>query len=845
MSPLPPESLPDLPQEVAAALLDALYAGDTPTDADRARLVLRFPENEASIRAHWAHAVRLREEEAASPGAAPAADAVLPQLFGDYRVLRQIGQGGMGTVYEAEQISLGRRVAIKVMRDPMSVRVRERFEREVSTLASIHHRNVVRVHGRGMVNGFAYIVMELLDGASLVRWRPRDRLPSGTAMIRVLRIGITLARTLADLHERGVIHRDVKPENVLLAADGEPVLIDFGLVKANDAVTLTRPREFLGTLAYTAPEQADGRDVDHRADVFGLGATLYELLTGRTPFRARTLSEYAREVANAVVSPARTLNPAISKDLATVLAKAVAPNRSERYASCVELADDLQAAMESRPVQARPLGAATHLWRWTQRRPSTAALVMLVPLLLIAAMILVRQGVQASELRSRQTWMNMLGEAITMGRRGNMSEQAESLFAELCRLQPLDPDAWAFRAVNMLHPPGTGAASLWNGMLGPEREGLRRLLALAPAPVTSDASMRLLAAWTDNPQGPDATTVATLSLDAARDNDAAVRFAAMLALVPGETARARARSIFATTALRAERDFKSQFLLGAISVAQVGIPGWRAALAARVLRPELEIAQEVEIMLRFRLAQELTPSAAALFPNGREQAIADLRALVASNPAKGLYVFDLAYCLQQARLTEDWWHESERLYRRAIELGMDIVGRFNLGNLLMETHKDRPDRDACYREIIELRQHVQNYYGYRYGLWQSYAYCLNKLGRHKEAAEVLRRGIQCAASNRNLLRAELIDCLMREEMQGGHSELPALLEDAIAELGATESATPDLVHDLSWFAHAAMHLRDNQLSTRLVARCREALAGTLPEQQWPEELLRLAAEVAR
>jgi predicted Ser/Thr protein kinase len=244
----------------------------------REQLLAEHPELAAELEAclEGLEFIQAAEEPSISPA---------PQL-GDFRIVREIGHGGMGAVYEAQQLSLPRRVAIKVLRfgvvpDPEAL---GRFRREAETVAGLHHTNIVPIFSVGHENGVNYYAMQLIDGPSLAE--VADREGTNLETWKVAQWGLQAAEALAHAHQRGVIHRDIKPSNLLLDRDGRIWLTDFGLAKRHDDVTLSMVGVLLGTPRYMSPEQASAAQhpIDHRTDIYSLGATLYELLTGSPLF---------------------------------------------------------------------------------------------------------------------------------------------------------------------------------------------------------------------------------------------------------------------------------------------------------------------------------------------------------------------------------------------------------------------------------------------------------------------------------------------------------------------------------------------------------------------------------
>jgi tetratricopeptide (TPR) repeat protein len=313
-------------------------------------------------------------------------DLPLPQIPG-YQVEAVLGHGGMGVVFRARHLRLGRLVALKMALTGSYAdsHERERFRREAEAVAPLHHPNVVQVYDVGDANGRPYFTMELMEGGSLTRklaGAPQPPLQAAALLA-------TLAGALQAAHEAGVVHRDLKPGNVLLTADGTPKVADFGLARRLDTdARLTLPGAVIGTPSYTAPEQARGdrSAIGPRTDVYALGAILYECLTGRPPFHAGTAAATLQQVvADEPVAP-RRLNPSVPADLQTVCMKCLSKEPARRYDSAKELADDLGRFQGGEPIRARPVGTFERAWKWARRRPALAAVLLAaVPLTLIIA----------------------------------------------------------------------------------------------------------------------------------------------------------------------------------------------------------------------------------------------------------------------------------------------------------------------------------------------------------------------------------------------------------------------------------------------------------------------------
>ena len=310
--------------------------------------------------------------------------------FGDYEVLAELGRGGMGTVYKARQDSTGRVVAVKTldMMMGMSQNARERFLNEARAMAKLRHRNIVTVYEVGEAKGVPFLVMEYVEGKPLSeiikRKLPGDR--------RVVTWMIKIAEAVQHAHEHGIIHRDLKPGNVMIDAQGEPVVMDFGLAKdlvANAQLTMTD--EIVGTPSYMSPEQVKGAPVDARSDVFSLGSLLYSLLTGEPPFRGPAASVMF-QVAEKDPEPPSRLDPDVWPDLEIICLKAMRKLPEERYPTAEALAEDLRAFLGEEPVRARPEGVLTMAFRLCCREKKKAAVGLGCGLAIIITAILLSLG---------------------------------------------------------------------------------------------------------------------------------------------------------------------------------------------------------------------------------------------------------------------------------------------------------------------------------------------------------------------------------------------------------------------------------------------------------------------
>ncbi len=321
-------------------------------------------------------------------GAVPVV-AAPPAVVPGFSIDRELGRGGMGVVYLATQDGLNRQVALKMVLsgEHASATDKGRFLAEAEAVAAVRHPGVVQVFGFGTHDGRPYFALEFLSGGSLADRLKGTPLPAAEAADLVARI----AAAVQAAHDAGVIHRDLKPANILFDADGSPKVTDFGLARKEDSASgLTATGAILGTPSYMSPEQAEGRkDVGPPADVYALGAVLYECLTGRPPFRAATALETVLQVMNDEPVPPSRLTPKLPRDLETVAVKCLAKDPRKRYPSAGAVADDLKRYLTGEPILARPVSAVERGWRWVRRNPLLAAVTVGGPALLAGTVVVV------------------------------------------------------------------------------------------------------------------------------------------------------------------------------------------------------------------------------------------------------------------------------------------------------------------------------------------------------------------------------------------------------------------------------------------------------------------------
>lgn len=326
------------------------------------------------------------------PGRAAGVGREVGERVGGYTLGRRIGEGGMGVVFEAVQESLARPVAIKFLKAFASGRLaRERFQRETQAIARLDHPNIVTVYGSGEHDGLPYYAMQLVRGrgldALIGEHRAAGRAPGPADLRRAVGLVTQAADALAYAHRQGVVHRDVKPSNLLVDAADRVWVADFGLAHIDGGEHLTATGGVVGTRQYMAPEQYHGW-ADPRSDVYALGVTLYEVVTATPAFDGQTPQEVLRKVLHAEAVPPRKANPHIHPDLETVVLKAMAVEPAHRYQTAAALADDLRRFADGRPVSARRLSNAARAVRWAKRNPAAATLAAAVVLLMTAVTVL-------------------------------------------------------------------------------------------------------------------------------------------------------------------------------------------------------------------------------------------------------------------------------------------------------------------------------------------------------------------------------------------------------------------------------------------------------------------------
>lgn len=496
-----PEMPRDPVEELAEEFLERYRRGERPSLPEYTK---RRPDLASTILRLFPTLVMMEEmcppsaDTAEAPPGAVSADGRALEHLGDYRIVRELGRGGMGVVYEAEQVLLGRQVALKVLpyqaaKDETRLK---RFWREARAVARLHHTNIVPVFEVGECQGIHFYAMQLIRGQALdgllcelrragrgaleperasitvqtgtVRGpvrspgSPRD-ISSGTPLPahmhhyrEVARLGLQVAEALAYAHEHKILHRDIKPANLLVEQDGTVWVTDFGLAK-DEGDTLTRTGDVVGTLRYLAPERFNGIS-DGRSDVYSLGLTLYEYVTLRPAFNESDRGQLMQRIAREEPVRPRQLDRHVPRDLETIILKASAKEPDRRYASAARMAEDLRRFLSDRPIRARRASVLEQVWRWGRRNRSVAGLTGGIAALLV--LVAVVTSVAALRLdRAQNATLAQLDRTREAERDGH-GQLYRALIAQALASRSSGQPGQQFDALKALHEAGVLAPDL-------------------------------------------------------------------------------------------------------------------------------------------------------------------------------------------------------------------------------------------------------------------------------------------------------------------------------------------------------------------------------------------------
>ena len=762
-------------------------------------------------------------------------------IVGDYRIDAVLGRGGMACVYRATQLSLGREVALKVASHPaFTERQRARYRHEARTLARLQHAHIVKIFGSGFHRQTPYLVMELVRGRGFDQIDTVPATGPGRSDIEaIVRIAIRLARALAHCHSNGVIHRDVKPANILLH-DDQPVLVDFGLAQDDSRDRLTLSGEFLGTLCFTAPEQALGQPIDQRVDVFGLGATLCDVLVGETPYSAKTLGDLVRLVSEREPRDPASMRPRLPRDLAIVLAMACARRPRDRYASCVDLAEDLEAFLEGRPVAATRPSAWTRGVRWARRRPAVvAAGVGLTAALALAAVVVEekhRSALARTRLHAEQqdrADQQRIDELISMMGHGMVTEESAEL-DPLCERHPSDPAPWVIRVLLAVRPVGVGP--LYPGALAPEaiQAGLDRI-EKTPAPVRHDPAIevceQLLVAWRD--ESGDGLDGLVASIPETPQSAMLMTWAAHYLGAPGSF-----RSAFDNLdpSLGTYRDHFIAASMGAPR-ADGGRDGLIAAATAVGMNPDNPFARWVVERYAFHMAIEDRDRVAQLSLQRVEQQVLPH---AANSP---LVLHWLAYMYTESKPT-GWIEKAEHLYRTVLRDHPLAVTTQNLVNLLRST-LDQRDREEALAEIGDLLASIEPAKSMTKHYWIERAWSHFQWSDFQTSVALLQQGLGRVPITD---RAEIADWLLEYSLRledrrvaPMRQALEVLVETPVGDLLAPVGQHPVGTQEARW--NRVSFILHDPRNHELAPAVLQAWLAWKPIEEWPMGMAVLLATI--
>jgi serine/threonine protein kinase len=723
--------------------------------------------------------------------------------LGNYEILERIGRGGQGIVYRARDTRLDREVALKVLpvlEDADRLRW-ERFRREASVASRLQHPGLCPVLDADFDDGRPFIAMPWIQGDTLAVHIARaaseaGERPSKATRERLLRIVEDVARALHVAHEASVVHRDVKPSNIIVRQDGAPVLVDFGLAKVTQGVSsLTGSGDLFGSPAYMAPECVDGGEADRRSDVYSLGVVLYECITGRRPFAFPSRDRLLKAIVEEEPLPIDRFVRGIPKDLAAVVQVALEKAPSRRYASALDLAVDLEACRLGTPVTARPLSRARKAIRWAHRRPALAALS------LVGTVALMLAGYVGQKARSEFLERADKSYRLRLYRQAFLSDSGwEESLRELQRERPADLMPSAILVTRSVLRQGSSRTNPYP--LSPSKiERAREILSEAPR------------AFREEPAG--LVLQGSLSTDADRFRREEVP--SILAKTPAPRNLGEKQRLAFVVAflgndvntvrgiLREEvddaRDYFSHRLVSCVARRFPDLDSLRSATIAYALEPD-----DPGAVMTLATTIDLLPEALRTTDASDNATIVRLaRRAIELAPDSPSVLSDAAYAMVDE--FEGWEEECERLYRRSMALDPRDGTRLNLKNLLRHMGKLTPT------ERIELTEPLLESYGHWANQWIDLGLGYKELGNLQKGIDVLREGLpRVEESNRPQLHGRLSEWL---EERGDHAGALQAWDDCF-------EASPDDGAALEGLWYALEKIKDPDRRERLAARTLEA-----------------------
>lgn len=644
---------------------------------------------------------------AATDARAAAAPAGEGRVLGDFRILRELGRGGMGIVYAAWQRSLDRRVALKVLAPQLvsSPASMARFRREAAAAGRLHHPGIVEVYDFGSAGDEHYFAMALVDGLPLHRCA--DRFRTAAAAVELV---AQVVDALQHAHAAGLVHRDVKPANILVRADDRAVLTDFGLASDAELPSMTREGSFVGTLDYAAPEQVHGAPIDARVDVWAAGVVLWELLAGGHPFAAGTPQATMHRILTADPPDLRRRNPAVGSDLAAVVTRALEKDPGRRYLTAAAFLADLRAVQQGGSVSARLSSPGARLMRWTRREPWRAAALGL----LLAGVPVVAAGLgylsakapliaAAEREAARQAREDALGAAWLAYAEGETDAALAAI--QGAGLPADDVEAAVARA-----------ATLW---AREDRVGAEAALAQVR---TQPVPERLLA-WmqvADRERGSFRLPAPDTLADAFECFAVGVMAFEQARLDPDDDSRFRAvAQLFGRATVLAPAP-RAPFLGMWLRAASLADDRQVAALAREALQRHFGDRQFVRSHLGMALAM-MDP----------QQAVPLLRQRLADVGNSASVRFNLGLALEKT----EQWAEAEEHYRACVALDARHQRAWNNLGMVLRRKRDQQGAEAAFRKAVEVAPRHSK-------AWNNLGITLRALGRPDEARAALERALQ-------------------------------------------------------------------------------------------------------